>query len=158
MPLAKPIGIVSDSDRERFAVRVGEPDNNGCRVWLGHKSRVGYGQFWVNNRNVSAHRFAWVVVHGEQPRGLQIDHLCRNKLCVEIKHMELTEPRVNTLRAVAVNYWTRTACKNGHDYETAGYYFSGKGTKTCRECKRIVARKCWAKARDARSLTLGGES
>ena len=49
----------------------------------------GYGQFWRNGKTHYAHRAAWEEVHGPIPPGLQIHHVCGNRVCVNVQHLEL---------------------------------------------------------------------
>lgn len=70
----------------------------GCWVWTGSVSNRGYGQVGINGRVQSAHRAAWRDLRGDIPAGLQIDHLCANKPCVNPWHMELVDARTNMRR------------------------------------------------------------
>lgn len=54
----------------------------GCWEWVGTINWAGYGRFEFNYKMVSAHRFAYQTIVGKIPEGLQIDHLCRNRACV----------------------------------------------------------------------------
>src|SRR5450755_3951408 len=71
---------------ERFWARV-DKQTDGCWVWTG-ALRTGYGTLSVSGKNVPAHRFSYELLVGIIPDGLQIDHLCRNRACVNPEHLE----------------------------------------------------------------------
>lgn len=73
-------------------------DQHGCWQWTGSVNSRGYGQWAFNQVSKSVHRLTWIEFRGDIPDGLTIDHLCRNKRCVNPWHMELVTPRVNNQR------------------------------------------------------------
>lgn len=70
----------------RFWTSVEKTD--GCWIWHGQIRRDGYGTFNVDGRNVRAHRFAFELGREPTPTGLDLDHLCRNRRCVNPAHLE----------------------------------------------------------------------
>lgn len=70
----------------------------GCWPWTASGSRDGYGQFSADGRGVRAHRFAYELLVGPIPEGLQLDHLCRNPGCVNPAHLEPVTGWENTMR------------------------------------------------------------
>lgn len=93
-PLRKYVsGPVSD----RLAVW-SAPDEYGCLVWNGHTYSNGYGRIRVDGIVRLVHRVAYEEAVGPIPEGLEIDHLCRNKLCILPAHLEPVTRRVNLLR------------------------------------------------------------
>lgn len=99
---------------QRFYARVVKLDN-GCWEWQGSKTR-GYGSFTVNNEAYRAHVFSYIMFKGPIPEGMQIDHLCRKRDCVNPEHLEAVTQLENVRRsnspgAIAL----RTGkCMNGH--------------------------------------------
>ncbi len=71
---------------------------NGCWQWQGDKSKKGYGRFWVGNKFAQAHRYAYELIKGPIPEGLEIDHLCHNPGCVNPDHMQLVTGQENIER------------------------------------------------------------
>lgn len=125
----------------RFWGKVEKTDH--CWIWAAHKSRIGYGQFWFSNTNMSAHRFIWIAENGPIPSGLIIDHLCRNRGCVRTEHMELVTAKENTYRGngpAGINHRV-IECPLGHPYEGRNLTFTKQGTRVCMACRRIYNRK-----------------
>src|SRR5699024_7441838 len=65
---------------------VGEP---GCIIWTGSLDGSGYGKLHVNGRTVKAHRWAWEREHGPIPKGMEVDHICWERSCVNTDHLRL---------------------------------------------------------------------
>jgi hypothetical protein len=108
-----------------------------CWLWTGARTKAGYGNFRLDNRSgiVVAHRYAWTALVGPLDPGIQLDHLCRIRNCVNPDHLDPVTGRVNVLRGMspsAVTYRTNT-CRNGHSMDDA--YDYGKGRR-CRLCTR----------------------
>lgn len=85
----------------------------GCWEWTGCLV-VGYGQTTLAGRKHYTHRAAYLVLAGEIPEGLQIDHLCRNTTCCNPAHLEPVTAKVNSNRRPGVN---KPECKHGHPLE-----------------------------------------
>lgn len=87
-----------------------------CVEWPG-ATRSGYGLKKVGDSTMSAHRWVWEQVKGPIPKGQQLDHMCRNRMCVNPRHLELVDPSQNKLRAWAAtlpdNYKKLFNGKNG---------------------------------------------
>ena len=115
---------------------------NGCWEWTGALNNIdGYGIFWNGTRNQTAHRFAYEGLVGSVPDGLEIDHLCRNKKCVNPAHLETVTRSGNTSRGMgptlAANYQrSKTHCPQGHPYDEQNTYVYPNGRRCCRTCGR----------------------
>ena len=120
---------------------------NACHVWTGSVNDQGYGVVNCGDLyQARAHRVVWEQARGAIPDGLQLDHLCRNRACVNVSHLEAV-PQVENIARGLVNRFRNgmdTKCKNGHEYTPENTYYppSGKSYyRRCRECNRIRSRK-----------------
>jgi hypothetical protein len=122
-------------------------DENGCLVWRGAKHSSGYGSISIrlNGKQYSAyaHRVAYEFAKGPIPDGLVIDHLCRNRACVNPDHLEAVTDRVNILRgeSPAACSARRSCCPKGHSYTEKNTYFYKDGSRACRKCNCENQRK-----------------
>src|SRR3990172_7805684 len=135
--------IAPEELERRFWSKVKKTDT--CWLWTGTKHFMKYmghyGEFWAgyDRRSVHAHRFAYELLVGQIPEGLQIDHLCRNTLCVNPEHLEAVTSRVNSIergQGPNAQYARRTHCKNGHPFDEVNTWIRPDGTRICRICKR----------------------
>lgn len=109
----------------------------GCWDWTGAKNGHGYGYIRDEDANcttLQAHRVSYEMHVGPIPDGLQIDHLCRNRLCVNPKHLEPVTAQVNTMRAKAII----THCPQGHPYDEENTMLAYGHLRACRICKRAM--------------------
>jgi len=113
-----------------------------CWGWKASTIRGGYGQFSVNYKNVLAHRFSYELFRGEIPEGMTLDHLCRNRACVNPIHLEIVTNHENILRGLTGkmnNHQTKkTHCPKGHDYIESNLSKGGlkHGKRICLICRR----------------------
>jgi HNH endonuclease len=124
------------ADRERFFKHIAI-EQNGCWLWQRAKDWDGYGLFKIYPRMLRAHRWAYEEFIGPIADGLQIDHLCRNKSCVNPDHLEVVTPLENTQRGAR---HTNLYCKNGHSLFGENLYIyerDGGIRRACRTCNRI---------------------
>lgn len=127
---------------ESYVAKSAEPD--GCWTWLGPVQSSGYGWGRVGNVRGLAHRLFYEEANGPIPDGLQIDHLCRNRLCVRPDHLEAVTQRTNLLRGegVAGANARKTHCPKGHPYDEQNTYQWGNQRK-CLACRRAPLK--WAR-------------
>ena len=125
---------------ERFWEKV-EVSDEGCWNWLAHTAD-GYGVFWEHKRLVKAHRFSYELHVGPIPNGLELDHLCRNRACVNPDHLEPVTHSVNVLRGIApLHRLSKTHCPHGHPYSGDNLYISPSNRRYCRTCTRERMRR-----------------
>jgi len=109
-----------------------------CVRWTGTIRPDGYGVLVVDGRQWLAHRWAYTTEAGPIPEGLVIDHLCRNRSCVFIPHLDVTTIGENVLRGdtlPAANL-KKTRCPQGHPYDEDNTYTDPRGHRHCRVCGR----------------------
>lgn len=123
---------------ERFWSKVNVNGPGGCWLWTAGKNGKGYGRFGTTLRgNVHAHRFAWEFVNDRPvPIGLQLDHLCRVRNCVNPAHLEPVTPGENTRRGEPAQ---RTHCPVGHEYVDYNLVVY-RGNRRCRACRNVRSR------------------
>jgi hypothetical protein len=134
---------------KRFWDKVRIDPGSGCWLWTACERGKGYGSFWFGGKMNQAHRVAREVLVGEIPRGLQTDHLCRVRRCVNPEHLEPVTSRENTLRgdtAPAANV-AKTHCPQGHPYDEGNTYVARGGDRKCRRCDRDRRRAYRQRAR-----------
>jgi hypothetical protein len=139
-----------EPDAARFWERV---DQSGdCWLWMGAKTRDGYGLLSWNGVLVYAHRLAYQLLHGDIPDGMHLDHLCRVRHCV--LHTETVTPAENVRRGMAAQFWSsKTHCPRGHEYtEENTYLYLGKW-RHCRSCHRARNQVYKQKIREERKVS-----
>lgn len=133
---------LTQRQEQRFWQRVPGKGSDGCWEWGGSFS-LGYGRVSIRMRHLKAHRVAWTLMNGPIPRGLTLDHLCRNTKCVNPAHLEVVTMRENILRGgspTAVNA-QKTYCARGHELTPANTKVRkhlGSDYRQCRACLRMT--------------------
>lgn len=111
-------------------------DDTGCWVWQTNLSD-GYGYLSnVGGRRVRAHRYVYERMREPIPEGMTLDHLCRNRRCVNPDHLEIVTIRENTLRGDTITgiNAAKTHCLRGHPLSGANLY-ERNGRRHCRACR-----------------------
>lgn len=127
---------------DRFWPKV-EKTDDGCWLWTASCDTKGYGKFYDGERLVCAYRWSWIDANGPVPDGLELDHLCRERRCVNPAHLEPVTHAENRRRA------RKATCVNGHDYDEANTYISRGGRRSCRACNRNNGRALRARRASA---------
>lgn len=137
-PMGKPKAKPGTPLEQRIMDRVKVDPVSGCWQWLGLINAGGYGSLAVKGKNRRAHRISYICFAGEIPEGLVLDHLCRNRACVNPAHLETVTHQENVRRGLSVSniHAEKTHCVNGHPFDEANTYINKrKNERVCRACK-----------------------
>ena len=112
-----------------------------CWNWTRFPTSNGYGLVQFDGKLRLVHRVIWNLKVGPIPNGLHIDHLCRNRKCVNPAHLELVTPRENILRGIGITAKNavKTHCLRGHPLSGTNLHTrkspTGRVWRSCRRCK-----------------------
>lgn len=138
-------------------------DKSGdCWMYTGYHGVGSYGNFSYKKVQHKAHRVAWELSRGPIPSGLVLDHLCRNKACVNPAHLEPVSQSVNAQRGLAgQHYLSRTHCARGHPFDEANTVWrtmkDGRRYRACRPCRDEYQRTYKAQYRRGGSMRDRGD-
>jgi len=112
-----------------------KPHNTGYVRW----NRLG------KNRRRPLHRIIWEMVYGKVPAGMELDHLCRNRACSNLNHLEVVTPRVNKARGMGVPAINKrkVACIHGHPYTEANTMKRRYGHRRCITCHEALQNRLY---------------
>lgn len=116
----------------------------GCYIWMGSLNKGGYGSVGFRGKTRNAFRVAFELARGPIPEGLEPDHLCRIRSCVNPDHLELVTRSINLtrgrggeVRRARANKITH--CPLGHSYSGHNLYADRKGRRGCRSCRQAAS-------------------
>lgn len=147
---------------ERIQSKIMPEPNSGCWLWTGYVAPNGYGKMQVKLPGGGwttkyAHREIYKAVKGEIPPGLDIDHRCRQRCCVNPDHLRPATRKENVANAVRnrAKLLARTHCKRGHEFDADNTRWfkspwSGLPVRQCRTCLRVAMKRHDEKRRGAR--------
>jgi hypothetical protein len=114
-----------------------------CVLWPKSQSSSGYGNGWYDGRVVSAHVQVWFEAGREIPEGMELDHTCFVKMCVNLDHLELVTHAENVARYVAT---LPDVCSKGHPLDG---WNKARNCRRCLTCHRESARRRYAEKKAA---------
>jgi hypothetical protein len=128
---------------ERFIRSTKVDIQTECFIWLLHINNDGYARIKYKGLDTPASRVFYRYFKGDFPSHYHIDHLCKNRSCVNPEHLEAVSARVNILRSdgpAAINA-NKTHCKRGHEFTTENTAHYPNGSRRCRECYKLNNKK-----------------
>jgi hypothetical protein len=152
------LGVMPESDRLDIATKINarsvlesEPNvlvGTPCRTWLGERGTNAYGLLRIDGRQAwPVHRVALALAGQRDASTLVTDHLCRNRSCVRVDHLELTTNRQNTLRGLGPSAQNalKVLCIRGHLIGGENLYVDHRGNRRCRICHAFLTRRSRAR-------------
>ena len=123
--------------------------NESCWIWTRGRFPNGYGQAWKHaqrtkptgryGRPIQAHRLVYEMYCGPVPGGMHLDHICRQRGCVNPAHLRVVTCRENVhaeqSKCLAAANTAKTHCKRGHILEAENLYVY-RGSRHCKACRR----------------------
>jgi hypothetical protein len=138
--------------KERILRKIVVDEDTGCWKWKGNVATNGYGTLGVGSRTDRsrkteyAHRASYIAFVDQIPEGKELDHLCRNRDCVNPDHLDPVTRRENIMRGDGPKKFglinsMKTHCLRGHLFDEVNTYYRPSGGRVCRECTRVRRRK-----------------
>jgi hypothetical protein len=125
-----------------------------CWIWTQVLHEKGYGHFYFRGVILFVHRVSYILHVGPLPswKEMQLDHLCRNRACINPAHLELVTCRENLLRGETstAERAARTICIHGHPLTSGNVRLNTQGHRRCKTCDILRGRIYYAKIRQRR--------
>ena len=126
---------------EKIARRIDTNDPDGCWIWTGGKHTAGYGMAYYRKRSWFAHRLVYSLLIGRPPRGKQLHHICKVRLCVNPEHLA---PVTGAEHVRLEGNGAKTHCKHGHEFTPENTY-RWRTERRCRTCMAAASARSYAK-------------
>ena len=115
--------------------------DTGCILWTAVCNERGYGKVRYNRKTVRVHRLVWELKYGTIPDGLELDHLCKVRNCLNVDHLEAVTHAENIRRGDHSNKGgkhnkVKTHCKHGHPFDNENTLIDMRGYRRCKACIR----------------------
>ena len=125
------------------------PHLGSCWLWTAGQFSNGYGQFSIKAKKKLSHRISYQYMVGTIPDGLDLDHICRVRNCVNPAHLEPVTRKVNLRRGntIPAKNAAKKKCPNGHPYSGGNLYVDPRGGRFCRICKNETWRRWYERHR-----------
>jgi hypothetical protein len=132
---------IAENRLARMESRITRDLATGCWNWDRIGTPGGYGIIGIRGRRTVAHRGVWELLRGPVPEGMDLDHLCRNRLCVNPDHLEVVTRSTNLRRGFEAR-----GCKNGHAFNHDDFSIvrraDGVIERRCKACHRERNKRC----------------
>lgn len=114
--------------------------HGACLEWNGSPVQEGYGSLRIKTVRLFTHQWAWLAVGRALTPGLELDHLCRNRICRDASHLEEVTHRENVLRGdgLTAKLARQTHCKYGHELFGENLRLTVTGSRQCRKCRKVL--------------------
>lgn len=126
---------------QKFLAKVYIDNETKCMIWTGSKTIGGYGVVGFRGKRHVAHKAFWLFLNKTIPDGYDLDHLCRNRACINPEHLEPVTRSTNLRRG-----FESRGCKNGHEVNDENFTIinrkDGSFERRCKICHRERNKKC----------------
>lgn len=124
------------SNMERYADSIVFEPMSGCWPWIGATYNNGYGRMRQLGKELKAHRVIYKEIKGELDDSMALDHLCRNRACVNPDHLQPVSHRLNCVRGNGPSGLNarKTQCKYGHQLDPVDLDSPTSKRRICVEC------------------------